>query len=340
MLSAKDSLLRLLVRSLLLLLLACVLLVVFAYHQANKPLSMSASKVEFTIPPGSSLQVIAQRIKLAGIGVKPDVLIWLARATRKESKIKAGSYRVLHGINTWQLLGRLTEGDVIQEKIRLVEGLTLRQWRRRLNEHPRLRHDSVELDDAELAARLGSSEITLEGLLFPDTYLFDADSSDLDLLSRSYQQMRNKLDNAWRNRADNLPYDSAYEALIMASIIEKETGRSSDRNKIAAVFVNRLQIGMLLQADPTVIYGLGKSFDGNLRKRDLLNDTPYNTYIRHGLPPTPIAMVSEASLRAALHPADSDALYFVATGDGGSVFSRTLAEHNRAVDLYQRRRRH
>ncbi|MGA9393776.1 MAG: endolytic transglycosylase MltG, partial [Azonexus sp.] len=214
--------------------------------------------------------------------------------------------------------------------------LTFRQWRARLDQHPDLTHETQGLDATEIAGRLGIEGGTIEGWLFPDTYLFDKHSSDLEVLARAYRAMRTRLDSAWAGRDATLPYRNPYEALIMASIIEKETGRSDDRAQIAAVFTNRLRKGMPLQTDPTVIYGMGEKFDGNLRKRDLQTDTPYNTYIRAGLPPSPIAMPSMAALQAALHPADSDALYFVARGDGSSQFSRTLDEHNRAVNKYQR----
>ena len=205
-----------------------------------------------------------------------------------------------------------------------------------MDNHPDLKHDLRGLSEAQILERMGLTAASLEGLLFPDTYLFDKQSSDLELLARANRAMRRKLDKEWAQRAEGLPYKTPDEALIMASIVEKETGRESDRSLVAAVFVNRLRKGMLLQTDPTVIYGLGEEFDGNLRRRDLLADTPYNTYSRRGLPPTPIAMPGQASIHAALNPAQSDALYFVARGDGSSHFSQTLDEHNNAVNRYQR----
>jgi UPF0755 protein len=208
--------------------------------------------------------------------------------------------------------------------------------RDRLDAHPDVRHDSKALTEAEILQRIGASETLAEGLLFPDTYLFSKRSSDIDVMARAYRAMQRHLAREWATRASGLPYRDPYQALIMASIVEKETGRDQDRPLVAAVFVNRLRQGMLLQTDPTVIYGVGEAFDGNLRKRDLLTDTPYNTYTRTGLPPTPIAMSGLASLQAALHPADSQAVYFVARGDGSSQFSRTLDEHNQAVNRYQR----
>jgi len=214
--------------------------------------------------------------------------------------------------------------------------MTLRQMRERLDAHPGIRHDSKGLPEQEILRLIGASERMAEGLFFPDTYLFAKQSRDIDVLARAYRAMQKHLAREWENRAPGLPFANPYQALILASIVEKETGRDQDRAMIAAVFINRLRQGMLLQTDPSVIYGLGAKFDGNLRKRDLLADGPYNTYTRTGLPPTPIAMPGLASLQATLHPAQSEALYFVARGDGSSQFSRTLDEHNQAVSRYQK----
>jgi UPF0755 protein len=235
-----------------------------------------------------------------------------------------------------QLLDKLLKGKVTQGELILIEGWSFRQWRVKLDGHPDLRHELRGLSEAQIAERMGLATTSLEGRLYPDTYHFDKQSTDIELLARASRAMQRKLDLEWAQRAAGLPYRTPDEALIMASIVEKETGREADRNLVAAVFVNRLRKGMLLQTDPTVIYGLGEAFDGNLRRRDLHTDTPYNTYTRHGLPPTPIAMPGQASLRAALHPAQSDVLYFVARGDGSSQFSQTLEEHNNAVNRYQR----
>jgi len=303
---------------------------------ANAPLQMRVSTVDFRIAPGSSLRSAVTQMQDAGIAVNPDLLAMLARWRGVGSGIKAGSYSISHRLTPEELLVKLVRGDVTQGEVVLVDGLTFRQWRARLDQHPDLKHETQGLDATEIAGRLGIEGGTIEGWLFPDTYLFDKHSSDLEVLARAYRAMRTRLDSAWAGRDATLPYRNPYEALIMASIIEKETGRSDDRAQIAAVFTNRLRKGMPLQTDPTVIYGMGEKFDGNLRKRDLQTDTPYNTYIRAGLPPSPIAMPSMAALQAALHPADSDALYFVARGDGSSQFSRTLDEHNRAVNKYQR----
>jgi UPF0755 protein len=219
----------------------------------------------------------------------------------------------------------------------LVEGKTFHQFREVLDADSNVHHDSTGLTDADLLVRIGATEVHPEGLFFPDTYLFAKQSSDLDVLRRAYRAMQRRLASEWENRDPSVPYENIYQALIMASIVEKETGRAADRPMVAAVFTNRIERGMPLQTDPTVIYGLGDSFDGNLRKRDLITDNAYNTYTRGGLPPTPIAMPGLASIQAVMHPPPTDKLYFVARGDGSSVFSRTLEEHNRAVARYQKK---
>ncbi len=303
---------------------------------ASQPITLQNSPLDFRIAAGSSLRSSIGQMREAGIQADPTLLAILARLTRIDTAIKAGSYEAHDGLTPRQLLDKLLKGKVTQGELRLVEGWTFRQWRDRLNNHPDLKHDLLGLSEVEIARQLGMPGESLEGQLFPDTYLFDKQSSDLDLLSRAYRAMQRRLDAEWAARGEGLPYRTPQEALIMASIIEKETGRLADRSLIAAVFINRLRAGMLLQTDPTVIYGLGDKFDGNLRKKDLQTDSPYNTYLRPGLPPTPISMPSQASLNAALHPAQSDVIYFVARGDGSSEFSRTLDEHNRAVNRYQR----
>jgi UPF0755 protein len=308
----------------------------FAARWPNLPLELREETVDFRISPGSSLRAAVAQMNEAGIAVNADLLALLARWQGVATGIKAGSYAVARGTTPAQLLAKLSRGEFTQGETTLIEGWTWRQWRVRLDQNPDLLHDTRGLGEAEIAGRLGISEGKLEGWLFPDTYLFDKQSSDLELLARAHRAMRRKLDAAWAGRAADLPYKTPYEALVMASIVEKETGRPEDRALIAAVFVNRLRRGMLLQTDPTVIYGIGDRFEGNLRKRDLQADTTFNTYTRPGLPPTPIAMPGAASLQAALHPAASEALYFVARGDGSSQFSLTLDEHNRAVVKYQK----
>ena len=306
------------------------------YWKVNSPLNLRSETLEFEIRPGSGMRVAAQDIAAAGVDVEPLLLVALGRLMRVETAIKAGSYEIRRGITPLELLRKLTRGDVTQSEIVFIEGWTFRQMRERLDKHPDLRHDSKGLSEPELLRLIGAPETAAEGLFFPDTYLFAKQSRDIDVLARAYRAMQRHLKREWEMRDGGLPYTDPYQALIMASIVEKETGREQERPLIAAVFVNRLRQGMLLQTDPTVIYGMGERFDGNIRKRDLQTDTPYNTYTRPGLTPTPIAMPGLASLRATLHPATSPALYFVARGDGSSHFSRTLDEHNQAVNKYQR----
>lgn len=306
------------------------------FYLVSSPLVLKSQQLDFHIPRGSSMRAAANEISSAGVGLNPWLLIALGKILRVETSIKAGSYEIDQGISTLMLLNKLTRGDVTQAEIAFIEGWTFGQMRERLDAHPDLVHDSKGLPESEIMRLIGAREASAEGLFFPDTYLFSKHSKDIDVLARAYRNMQRHLSREWGAKAAGLPYSDAYQALIMASIIEKETGRDQDRPLIAAVFVNRLRQGMLLQTDPSVIFGVGDRFVGSLRKRDLLTDTPYNTYTRAGLPPTPISMPGLASLQAALHPAQSQALYFVARGDGSSEFSQTLAEHNLAVLRYQR----
>ena len=306
------------------------------YWLVSSPLKLKSDPVEFHIASGSGMRAVAGEIASAGVVINPWVLIVLGRVLRVETSIKAGSYEISRGASTLDLLKKLTRGDVTQTEIAFIEGWTFHQMRERLDAHPDLRHDSKGLPESEIMRLIGAPERFAEGLFFPDTYLVSKKSSDIDVLGRAYRTMQRHLAREWSARATRLPYGNAYQALIMASIVEKETGRDQDRPLVAAVFINRLRQGMLLQTDPTVIYGIGGGFDGNLRKSDLLADTPYNTYVRGGLPPTPIAMPGIASIQAALHPAQSQAVFFVARGDGSSQFSATLEEHNQAVNRYQR----
>jgi UPF0755 protein len=306
-------------------------------RHAFSPVALRSDSADFSIKPGSSLRSATRQMVESGVELNVWQFNLLGRLLGKAGAIKAGSYEVGRGITALALLNKLTAGEVTQTEVMLIEGWTFRQMRAVLNAEPGLMHDSAVLSDAQIMARLGAAGRNPEGLFFPDTYLFGKGTSDLDILKRAYKAMDRQLQAAWQARAPDLPYRNPYEALIMASVIEKETGQSTDRALIGGVFVNRLRIGMMLQTDPTVIYGLGAKFDGNLRKKDLLKDTPHNTYTRGGLPPTPIAMPGHASLQAALNPAKTQALYFVARGDGSSEFSRTLAEHERAVTKYQRR---
>jgi len=303
---------------------------------AHVPLKLGAETVEFTIPARSSLRRAAREITKAGVNMSPWAFEAVARAVGNPAEIKAGSYEITAGTTPLGLLDKMKRGEFATTEIQFIEGWTFRQMREALDAHPRVRHDTKGIPDADVLRRLGLSVERAEGLFFPNTYRFAKDTSDLDILLSAYRAMEKRLDAAWNRRQPDLPLATPYDALILASIVEKETGRPDDRPYVAAVLMNRLRAGMKLQADPTVIYGLGEQFDGNLRKRDLVADTPYNTYTRTGLPPTPIAMPGLASIEAVVNPPLIDAIYFVARGDGTSEFSRTLAEHNRAVAKYQR----
>jgi len=303
---------------------------------ALRPLSLPQLPYEFSLKQGSSLKSAARQMQQAGVLTGDWLFVLLARGLGKAAQIKPGNYQIETALTPLQLLDMISNGRVEQSQISIIEGFTFRQLRATLNAEPTLKHDTLTLSDAEILKRIGASEREADGLFFPDTYNFSSGSSDLAVLKRAYQLMQRKLQESWKGRAANLPFETPYQALILASIVEKETGKASERGMIAAVFVNRLRKKMLLQTDPTVIYGLGDKFDGNLRKHDLLTDTPYNTYTREGLTPTPIALPGLGALQAALHPAQSNALYFVARGDGSSYFSSTLTEHINAVNRYQK----
>jgi UPF0755 protein len=302
---------------------------------ATRPLSIPTLPFEFSIKQGTSLKGAARQLRQDGVLPNDWGLVWLARLLRKSTEIKAGNYEVSSIPTTLELLNMLTKGQVSQGELSIIEGWTFKQFREALNNSPAVRHDTIAMSDSEIMQRLGAPEQHAEGLFFPDTYYFANGVSDMVLYRRAYQTMQKHLQESWENRAPGLPFKTPYQALILASIVEKETGRPSDRKMIADVFINRLRRGMRLQTDPAVIYGMGDKFDGNLRKRDLKVDTPYNTYTRSGLPPTPIALPGLAAIQATLHPANTNALYFVARGDGSSVFSGSLIQHNRAVDRYQ-----
>ena len=302
------------------------------------PITLRSDPADFSIKPGSSLKSATRQIIESGVELNAWQFNLLGRILGRAGTIKAGSYEVDRGITPLALLNMLSAGEFAEEEVVFIEGWTFRQMRATLDAHPGVRHDSAPMSEAQIMDRLGAAGCNPEGTFFPDTYLFAKGESDLDLLRRAYKAMDRQLAALWQQRAPGLPYRSPYDALVMASMIEKETGQSNERALIGGVFVNRLRLGMMLQTDPSVIYGLGEKFNGNLRKKDLLRDTPHNTYTRNGLPPTPISMPGLASLQAALNPAKTTALYFVARGDGSSEFSRTLAEHERAVTKYQRRR--
>jgi UPF0755 protein len=271
------------------------------------------------------------------VAVDPRLLYEWFRWSGQARKIRAGSYEIETGTTPRQLLDKMVRGDEVLEVVRLIEGWTFRQFRAELAKAPSLKPVSAAMSEAQIMQAIGAPGQPAEGRFFPDTYAYSRGVSDLTVLKRAYRQMQRRLVQAWAERASDTPLRSMDDALTLASIVEKETGVSGDRGLVAGVFVNRLRAGMPLQTDPTVIYGLGERFDGNLRKRDLLADGPYNTYLRAGLPPTPIAMPGLASLKATVRPAPTKALYFVARGDGSSVFSETLGDHNRAVDQYQRK---
>jgi UPF0755 protein len=304
-------------------------------YYAISPLRLQPSSQEISIQPNSGLKSIANQLVQQGVLKEPWQFILLTKLMHKEQFLQAGSYTLNKNISPYQLMLSLNHGKTTQGSVTFIEGRTFAQMRNKLSENDAVKSTVLSLSDAEIMNSIGSEYRVAEGLFFPDTFYFDRNTTDVTLLKRSYEMMQNKLNKAWENREENLPYKNSYQALIMASIIEKETGKPSERPMIAGVFVNRLRIGMRLQTDPTVIYGMGKQYQGNIRKKDLLTDSPYNTYTRNGLPPTPIAMPGLAAIEAALHPAKTKALYFVGKGDGSHAFSNSLNEHNRAVAQYQ-----
>lgn len=308
----------------------------FAWRTYTEPLPIPSPTFVFDVRAGFPLSAVARDLGAAGVLPHPLALVALARARGLDRNIKAGSYEIESGITLPRLLAKLTQGDVAQRSLVIVEGATFGDVRRALSGNPDVKNTVLDLADDELMARLGAPGVNPEGLFFPDTYFFAAGSADTAILNRARKAMEVRLAAAWEQRATDLPFNSPYEAVIAASVVEKETGKAVDRPLVASVFINRLRKGMRLQSDPTVIYGMGARFDGDLRKRDLEADTPYNTYVRVGLPPTPIALPSQASLDAVLNPPPTDYLYFVARGDGSSKFSSTLQEHNRAVSRYQK----
>ncbi len=319
-----------------LLLLAVLLGATVCAWWVLRPLPLTASRVDLSIEPGQSVKTIANQTVMSGVDVSPSLLYYFFKFSGQSRYIRAGSYEISQATSAWQLLNKLVRGEENLKSLTLVEGWNWRQLRQAMDKSDYLKHDTVSLSDEEIMSHLGKKGIAPEGRFYPDTYNFGKGSSDLDVLRRAAKSMDKHLEYAWNNRDLALPLKSADEALVLASIVEKETGLASDRRMIASVFHNRLRIQMPLQTDPTVIYGMGASFDGNLRRVDLKTDHPWNTYVHKGLPPTPIAMPGLAALQATLHPATSKALYFVARGNGSSQFSENLADHNAAVDRYQR----
>ncbi len=308
----------------------------------HHPLALSSGadegRVEFEVPAGSSARQVATRVSAAGLDVSPDLLWAWFRLSGEARDIKAGYYEVEAGVTPRTLLGKLVRGEQALKSVQILEGLTARQAIDALRASPELTQDLEGLTLEQVMERIGLPGVHPEGRFFPDTYRVVKRAPASSVLREAARAMQQRLDQAWAQRDPAVPLQSPEEALILASIVEKETGRDSDRGRVAGVFTNRLRIGMRLQTDPTVIYGLGDSFDGNLRRVDLTTDTPYNTYTRAGLPPTPISLPGMASLMAAVQPARTDAMYFVARGDGSSQFSATLQEHNAAVRRFQLRR--
>ncbi len=323
-------------------LLACtasILLATWFYHHIHQNIHLPTVPYEFSVKSGSNLKKVAHQLTAQGVLTNPWPLILLARIKDNAALIKAGDYTLSKSYTLSELLNYLIERDIKQAEIKFVDGWTFSKIRKVLNDHPAIKHDTLNMSEQELLHAIGADETSAEGLFFPDTYFFVANESDVAVLQRAYQAMRNNLQKLWSTRVKSLPLKTPYDALILASIVEKETGLANDRGKIASVFINRLRIGMRLQTDPTIIYGLGEKFDGNLRRKDLRTDQPYNTYTRAGLPPTPIAMPGLAAIQATLKPEKTNFLYFVARGDGTSQFSSNLAAHNRAVTKYQKRRK-
>ncbi len=309
----------------------------FLVYWVRDPLiAAEGQPIEFNIAPGSGLRSAMKQLSAEGVPAHPWLMEFLARGMGKGGVIKPGGYRLEPGTTPIGLLDQLVRGNTIKESLTIIEGWNFLQMRAELSKQKWLKQASAKLTTEQLLDKVAPGFPHPEGIFYPDTYVFERGASDLTIYQQAHQQLMKKLKQAWTNRAANLPYDNPYEALIMASIVEKETGKAAERARIASVFVNRLRRGMLLQTDPTVIYGMGDRFDGNIRKHDLQTDTPYNTYTRGGLPPTPIALPGGNAIDAALNPATGNDLYFVARGDGSSHFSESLDEHNKAVNKYQR----
>ena len=304
----------------------------------HAPLSLPEAGVIYDLKPGTTIRGVAAELEEQGVLSKPLLLRLLARWTGQASRLKAGEYHLPAGSTPSQLLEILTSNRVVQHGMTIIEGWSFKQLMAAVRREPSLIQTLEGLDEQALMTRLDLEGVHPEGRFFPDTYHFPKGTTDVEFLQRAYRRMEAFLQAAWEKREEGLPLKTPYEALILASIIEKETGIPSERAQIAGVFVRRLNKGMRLQTDPTVIYGMGDAYDGNIRRRDLTTDTPYNTYVHKGLTPTPIAMPSGEAIEAALHPEPGESLYFVATGDGGHHFSATLKEHNQAVRKYQLKR--
>lgn len=321
----------------LLLIGACIFFALEFYHFAFDVVQSPQNQSHFEITPGSTLTDVENSLKQKNHLKHSRFFMLMARLSGASHNIKAGEYVFEPDITPRRLLRKLVAGDVLLRQFTIIEGWNKYDLLHALHDNPYLKHDLHDLNDAQITARLAITEPTLEGLFFPETYTFAKHSSESEILRNAYTMMHRKLSSAWIKRAKKLPYRSAYEALIVASMIEKETASTDERVKVAGVIVRRLHKKMLLQIDPTVRYGLNKASDIKLSKNDLRYKTPYNTYLLRGLPPTPIAMPSSASIQAALHPDESDALYFVANGEGKHIFSKNLAAHNHAVAHLRRK---
>lgn len=306
---------------------------------ARTPLAVPTAGQSIDVARGSSFKDIVRDLRGRG-ATKASPLYWrlLAMQMHASGRLHAGEFALRQGMTPRDLIADMAAGKVMQRNFTIVDGWTFADLRRALGAVDTLGHDTAGIDDAEIMKRLGAPGELPEGRFLPETYAYVKGDTDSSILKRAYTAMSKTLDAAWPARADGLPLASPYEALILASIVEKETGRGDERPRIAGVFVRRLEQHILLQTDPSVIYGMGASYAGNIHKSDLTTDTPYNTYTRAGLPPTPIALPGRAAIQAALHPADGNELYFVARGDGSHVFSATLDEHNKAVACYQLKR--
>ncbi len=326
---------RIIIKTIRIGLLCAGLALAWMIYFANTGAQLKTETKSFDIEAGSRFRAVTQQLVQQNIIQDPVSFEVLARGLGIASDVKAGIYEVKNGITPLELLQMMTSGSATQASITFIEGWTFAQMREELNASEKVKHMAMSETDQQILKEIGAAETMPEGLFFPDTYFFSPNTSDRDILKRAYSTMQGKLKTAWLSKAQGLPYKTPYEALIMASLVEKETGRAAERPQIAGVFINRLKIGMRLQTDPTVIYGMGEHFDGNIHKKDLLRDTAYNTYTRDGLPPTPIAMPGWGAINAALHPSKTKALYFVGKGDGTHYFSASLTEHNNAVIKYQ-----
>lgn len=322
-----------LTRLVVILLAAVVAVAAYLFWAWNHPLQPGTEIYE--VKPGVTLRNFARELSSRGVLPESHSFVWLAHLTGHQRDLKSGEYRFRNGMTARELLEQIVAGRVIEYPVVLVEGWTFRQFREAIGAAPKLTHTLIGLSPRAVMEKLGHKGEHPEGRFFPDTYYYSSGQTELAILDNAYDKMQKLLQQEWEKRDNNLPFRDASEALILASIVEKETGRADERRLIAGVFINRLRHGMRLQTDPTVIYGLGESFDGNLRLKDLRRDTPYNTYTRAGLPPTPVAMPGKESLQAVMHPVINGALYFVSRGDGSHVFSATLEEHNQAVIKYQ-----